>query len=111
MESQLDLAWAEPVACAGAENRDSICRTRVVDTASQESAEPEIEEDSLFSRTLGSDGDGSRSEVQVTSIQSNERAEPDAGAKEHREHCVVSSSGRAVRFGDGLEQSLRFVLR
>jgi len=111
LQSKLNLTSTKTAAATGTEQRCSIGERVGIDVQTEESAKRRVKKDRLLSSAFGCDGDSPFSEVHVASVQGNQRAESDAGAKEHREHCVVSSGDRAVRLGDGLEQSLCFVLR
>ncbi len=111
LEPELDLAWPKPAAVAGAEERRAVAGTLYADLAIEKSAKSGVEEHRLLSSPFGLDCHGSLGQVHITYVQGNERAKPDAGAEQEREHRVVSSGNRAVRAGNGAEESLRFVGR
>jgi len=111
LQSKLNLTSTKTAAATGTEKRYRVASTGTLDVQTEESAKRRVKKDCLLSSAFGCDGDSSFSEIDVTDVQTDKRAQPDAGAKEHREHCVVSSGDRAVRLGDGLEQSFCFVLR
>ena len=84
-ESQLHLARAKSAAAARTEEWSIRC------PADDLAAELLVEEHGFFASTLGCDGDSPLSKIDVTRVQSNKRAEPDAGSKQQREHGVVSA--------------------
>lgn len=108
---QLDLAWPKPAAVAGTEERTSIACSRSIDVLPEQSAELLVKEHGFLPSAFCSDCDGPLSDVDVTGVQADERAEPDAGAEKERERRVVSFGNGAVRVGNCAEQSLRFVDR
>ena len=96
LKSQLDLAWPKPAAVARVEHRGSVRRNESFGVSLEQSTKPSVEEHGFFSPTFGLDCHSSLGQAHITYVQGNERAEPDAGAEEEREHRVVSFGKRAV---------------
>jgi len=110
-EPQLHLARAKPAAGAGTEQWRSIGQHVGIYVQTNQSAELRVEEHRFLSSTLCSDCDGPLSDVGVTGVQTDQRAEPDASTEQEREHRVVSFGNGGVGVCDRAEQSFRLVRR
>jgi len=110
-KSQLDLARAKPIAAAGAEEWYRVAGTRSLDVPTEQSAKLGVQEDRLFTSAFCANRDSSLTEVHITGVQTDERAEPDAGSEQDREHREVSARNCSVGSGNRGEQRLRLIGR
>jgi hypothetical protein len=110
-EPQLHLSMAKSVAAARTEQRRSIGDGIGFDVQTEESAKRRVKKDRLLSSTLCFDCDGALSDVNVSGVQADKRAQPDASAEEKREHRVVSCGDGRVGVDDRGQQLPRFVDR
>jgi len=111
LESELDLARAKPIGGARVEEWRSVDSVRSIDALPEQSAKPSVEEHGFFASAFDFDCDGPFGEVDVTDVQSDERAEPHPGTEQEREHRVVSARNCSVGSGNRGEQRLRLIGR
>ena len=77
----------------------------------KQSAKLGVHKDGLFASAFGSDRDSPLCQVDIPNVQSNQRAESHPGAKQQREHAVVSARNCTVASGNRGEQHLGLIAR
>jgi len=111
LQSELHLAGAKPFVFTGTEQWRSIGEHVGIYVQTEESAKRCVQEDHLFTSTFCANSDSFLTEVHIASVQTDQRAEPDASTEQDREHRVVSFGNGGVGVCDRAEQSFRLVRR